>query len=126
MEFGSLFKMLMLTMTNFLSDDPVNETIGFEDRNSIAISVPAKGNNNPVVPVFSDKKESSSEITALVPYDCDCAMPFPLGVVTESTPPLDISQSEETSKYPHVRATFAVPIQIVHRLPDAAITDLRR
>lgn len=137
MELATLFKAIMLFMSNSKPESPLgNETNNFNDSGSIsnilASSLPTIESIE-VRPINqeNDNKESTTESSrALGPYDFDCSMPYPPNVLAEnswdeiSQPEKEIPQPEK--EIPHAKATFTIPIHIVHKCPDSAINDLHR
>lgn len=140
MELSNLFKAIMLFMSNSKLESPMaNEPNNFSDSgsimNTLATSLPTIESIE-VRPIdVSDSKNDSEESTtesrrALMPYDFDCSMPYPPSVLAESSweeisqAEKEISQAEKEIE--HVKATFTIPIHIVHKCPDSAINDLHR
>lgn len=76
--------------------------------------------------------DENSPSTALMPYDFDCAMPYPPQVITSDSPSsfaADSNKPQQQNEHevqPHAKAMISVPLHIVHRLPDSAIIDLHR
>lgn len=128
MELSNLFKAIMLFMSNSKPESPMtNEPNNFSDSgsimNTLATSLPTIESIEVRSIDVSDPKNDSEESTtesrrALMPYDFDCSMPYPPSVLAES------SQAEKEIE--HVKATFTIPIHIVHKCPDSAINDLHR
>lgn len=121
MELASFLKAVMLFMFNSTSDHP------HKANNLESVSTEA-----PSLPVTTyERTISDREITALASYNYDCSMPYPPSVVESPTPPMTpdsetFDKSDENAERPHAKATFSIPIHIVHRLPDSAILNLQR
>lgn len=133
MELTTLFKAIMLLMSNSKPESPlVNEPNNFSDSgsitNTLATSLPPIESIEVQSIDASDQKNDSNESTtessrALMPYDFDCSMPYPPSVLAENSWE-EISQPE--IEIPHAKATFSIPIHIVHKCPDSAINNLHR
>ncbi|XP_031640136.1 uncharacterized protein LOC116352043 [Contarinia nasturtii] len=139
MELASVLKAMMLFMFNPKSDHPpISNHLNSFDASTESTSISSSStpaieiqHQDDVQIIDGNNKKMYEETTALVPYDFDCAMPYPPSVIERPTPPMIPSSKtfEENSRSvdrPHAKASFTVPIHIVHRLPDSAILDLQR
>lgn len=125
----------MLFMANSNPDSPlVSDVNNFNESGSITTFA---STSEPTITGEKDSIEAQQPITygeatpnpmtALVPYDFDCSMPYPPSVMAnEQGSWEEPTHPPEEPEKPHAKATFTIPIHIVHKLPDSALSDLHR
>lgn len=140
MELANLLRTVVLYLSNVQPDNLfINESNTFTGSelnasHSLVNSVSTKAiNENPLTKDAKNCAEDNSDnsqSTAFMPYDFDCSMPYPPQVITDSTP----TSADDNSKSQHqnnnnehnAKATFTIPLHIVHRLNDSSVIDLKR
>lgn len=125
----------MLFMANSIPESPlVKDVNNFSEPGSITTFASTSEPNNTGEKDSIDAQQPTTfgettpnPMTALVPYDFDCSMPYPPSVLAGEQGSWDEpSQPPDEPEKPHAKATFTVPIHIVHKLPDSALIDLHR
>lgn len=129
MELLNLFRAMMLYMSNIRPDKP------FIGSHPTWLSEPAGTKTTPIAnlgkeTIFATDDTSGnykpSPGTAIVPYDFDCAIPFPPMLTPERNPSFVGNSGQPNSEQTHTKATFTIPIHIVHRFPESELGTLHR
>lgn len=125
MELASLLRAIVLYMSSISPDSSINN----ESSNSVVNKIDIIESSSPVITLISDKNISDttneSDNTETLPYDC--SMPYPpIDIDPPTADNANTTKSNETPELPHAKATFRIPLHIVHRLNDSCVLQLHR